>query len=82
MAMLPAHDRADRPAFDLPPGEGSPPRFAADPLIVDDALAFEVDDGQVGVVAERDAALAGDAENALRPGAGQIDEARQAEAPR
>ena len=40
----------------------------------------EVDDGQVGVIAERDAALAGDAENALRAGAGQIDEARKAEA--
>ena len=64
------------------PAKGVHPAFAADPVIVDDALGLEVDDGQIGVIAESDASLAGDAENTLRAGAGQIDEAGKAEASR
>ena len=43
------------------------------------ARALQVDDGEIGVIALRDPALAGDAEDALRPGAGQVDEALQAQ---
>ena len=79
MARVPAHDGADRPAFDFLPGEGRPAAFAADPVILDHALGFEIDDGEVGVIANGNAAFAGNAEQALRPCAGEIDEAREAE---
>ena len=46
----------------------------------DGLAALQVDDGEVGVVADRDAALAGDAEEPLRAGAGQVDEALEASA--
>ena len=63
-----------------PPGKRRPAAFAADPFILDDALGLEIDDGEIGVVAHGDAAFAGDAEDALRTGAGQIDEAGEAQA--
>src|SRR5581483_1752952 len=78
---LATNECAHRPALHLAAGEGGPSRLAADPGVLDDALGFEIDDGEVGVVAHSDAALAGNAEDALGTGAGQVDEAGKAEAP-
>ena len=84
----PSH-MASRPRTSVPfgqprtraPGERGPAAFAADPRILDHALCLEIDDGEVGVVAHGDAPLAGDAEDALRACAGQIDETGEREAP-
>src|SRR4029078_4374683 len=74
-------DRSDRPALHIAAGKGRPTTFRGDPVVGDGLLQFQIDDGEIGVIAYRDAALAGDAEDALRPGAGQIDEAGKAEPP-
>ena len=70
-----AHERADRPA-----GHGDavirrPAGARGDPAVGDGLAALEIDHREVGVIARRDPALAGDAVNPRRPGAGQIDEA-------
>ena len=77
-----AHEGADRPARDLHAVIRRPAGARGDPLLVMVSLALQIDDGEVGVVAGRDAALAGDAEEPRRAGAGQIDEALPATAAR
>src|SRR5579885_2568707 len=67
-----------RPAGDAHAVEGRPAAAAGDPAVLDDAARLEVDDGEVRVVAEGDAPLAGDAVDARGPGAGEIDEALEA----
>ena len=71
-----AHERADRPAGDRHAVIGRPAGARGDPAIGDGLAPLEIDHREVGVVADGDAALAGDAEQARRPGAGEIDEAR------
>ena len=43
--------------------------------MLDRFAALEIDDGEIGVVPSRDAALAGDPEQPLRASTGQVDEA-------
>src|SRR5689334_2984739 len=76
-----AHDRADRPAGDLDAVIGRPTALRGDPSVGDGLAALQVHDGEVGVVAGRDAALVGQAEDAARPLAGEVDETRQREPP-
>ena len=72
---LAADDRADRPAGDRLAVIGRPAGARGDPGVGDRLAPLQVDDREVGVVADGDAALAGDAEDARRTGRGQIDEA-------
>src|SRR5258708_3284138 len=50
-----------------------PARARGDRGVADRLAALEIDDGEVGVVSTRNAALADDAKQPLRPGAGQVD---------
>src|SRR5262249_37600014 len=59
--------------------ERGPAAAADDPGIIDHPIGLTVDDREVGVVADDDAALANDAEDARRPGAGEVDESLQAQ---
>src|ERR1043166_6366677 len=66
-------DRGEGPAGRLHAVDRRPAAFGRHPGILDAPLSLEIDEGEVGVVAQRDAALAGDAEDALSAGAGEID---------
>src|SRR5215471_11566038 len=57
--------------------ERRPAATRGDPGIFDAPLFLEIDDSEIGVEAARDAALAGDTENARRACARQIDETLQ-----
>src|SRR5215510_7328279 len=61
-------------------GKRRPAAFAADPFVLDHARLLEIDDGEVGVVADGDASLAGDAKDTLRACAGHIDETGERQA--
>ena len=78
----PAHERPDRPAGHRLAVVGRPAAARGDPGVADRLGALQVDDREVGVVADRDPALADDAEQPRRAGAGQVDEARQGQPPR
>ena len=78
MTNLPAQDGGHRPALGRHAVERRPAAARGDPAVLDGARQAQIDDGEIGVIAARDAALAGDAENALRPRRGEIDEALQA----
>src|SRR5439155_24070394 len=58
-----------------------PFRPAFDPAIGNDLAPLEIDDRQVGIVAFGNAPLTGDAEDALRAMARQVDETLDREAP-
>src|SRR4029079_10359698 len=51
-------DRSDRPALHIAAGKGRPTTFRGDPVVGDGLLQFQIDDGEIGVIAYRDAALA------------------------
>ncbi len=77
-----AHERADRPALHADAVVGRPAAARLDPGVGDGLAALQVDDGEVRVVADRNAALAADAEQPVGAVARQIDEALQASAAR
>ena len=54
---------------------GRPAGARDDPAVSDGFPALHIDDSQIGIVTRRDAAFAGNAVDARRPRAGQIDEA-------
>ena len=72
--LVAAHDRPHRPARDAHAIVGRPAGARRDPSVADRFLPFEIDYRHVGIVAGGDAALAGNAEQPRRPGAGEIDE--------
>ena len=69
-----AHQRANRPA-----GHGHavirrPTGARGDPAVGDGLPPLQIDDGDIGVVTRREPALAGDAIDPRRTGAGEIDQ--------
>ena len=66
ITMLAADDGRHRPALGLHAVERGPADAGGHVGVADGAAGLQVDDGQVGVLAHRHAALAGDAEDALR----------------
>src|SRR4051812_26793282 len=77
-----ADEGADRPTGNRLVIVWRPAGTRRDPTIGDRLTAFQVDHRDVGVVAHRKPALPGDAIDARRPGAGEIDEAAEREPPR
>src|SRR5665213_3610678 len=65
--------RGDGPAGGVHAVEGRPTAFRGDPTVLNLPPLFEIDDGEIGVVAERDATFAGDSEDARSARAGEID---------
>src|SRR5690606_42042960 len=57
-----ADDRRHGPAGHAHAGERRPAAFRFQPAFLDDALCLQVDQSEIGIVAERDAALAEPAE--------------------
>src|SRR5882757_7855662 len=66
-----AHEGADRPTGDAQAVIGRPAGTGSHPFIGDGLAAFEIDDGEIRIVARRDPPLACDVEKPRRPGAGQ-----------
>src|SRR5690349_14001772 len=77
---LSTDDRALGPALDLAAVIGRPAGPALHPAIGDGPAALQIDDGEVGVIALGDAALAGEPENAAGPMTRQVDEALERQA--
>ena len=63
---IPAHQRRHHPARDFLTVIRSPAAFAGYPVVRDGALRLQINDGEVGIVAFGDPALAGDVVDPLR----------------
>src|SRR5688572_22088465 len=70
-----ADDRSGGPPSHVHAVIRCPAAAAFDPIIGDRAFRLEVSNGEIGIIAHRDASLAGDLEKAGGAAAGQIDEA-------
>ena len=75
-----ADEGADGPTGDLDAFVGGPAATALLLGVGDGFGALHVDDGEVGVVTQRDSALAAQAEYAVRAMAGEIDKTGEREA--
>src|SRR3546814_18537897 len=76
-----ADDGADGLAGQLHPLERGPVAARCQPVPTDGPALLEVDHREVRVIADRDAPLPHQAEDALRPRRGQFDEPAQRQAP-
>src|SRR3546814_5863901 len=74
-----ADDGGCLPAGDRLALEGRPAAFRLQPGVLDAALRLQVDQGEVAVVADGDAALAGDAIDSLCACGGEIDQELEGE---
>src|SRR5262245_45748239 len=77
-----AHEGAHRPAADGHAVVRSPSGARGDPSVGDRLAALDIDDGQIGIIADGKAPFPRDAEQAGRSGARQIDQTLQRETTR
>src|SRR5262249_1806936 len=77
-----AHEGPDRPARYTGTVIRGPAGARSNPTIGDGFAPFEIDPRQLGVVTRSTPPLPGDTVDASRPGAGEVDEARERQPPR
>ena len=80
MTIRPRMMQARRPAWSFHVRERGPADPSAHVLVAKSSARLQIDDGEIGVEALGEPALVGQAEQPLRPMAGQVDEPLEGEA--